>query len=37
MIGGNKYESTDANSLTKIGARSCNSKINTTIEIIGLR
>ena len=35
--GGNKYESDTANSLTKIGARSCNSKINTIIEIIGLR
>ena len=35
--GGNKYETDDCNSLTKIAARSCNSKINTTIEIIGLR
>ena len=31
--GGNKYGTADCNSLTKIGARSCSSKINTTIGV----
>ena len=34
--GGNEFSAATGNSLLEIGARSCNSKINTTIEIIGL-
>ena len=34
--GGNKFSSDDANCMTDISARSTNSKLNTTIEIIGL-
>ena len=34
--GGNRYASTEANSIIAIAGRSTNSKINTTIEIIGL-
>ena len=35
--GGNKFESDDANSILQIQARSTNSKINTTIELIGIK
>ena len=35
--GGNKFTANDANSITNIGARSTNSKIDTTIELIGLK
>ena len=34
--GGNEYSATLGNSLLEIGARSCNSKIKTVIEIVGL-
>ena len=34
--GGNEFSATTGNSLLEIAARSCNSKINTTIEIVGL-
>ena len=35
--GGNKFGANDANSIVNIGARSTNSKIDTTIELIGLK
>ena len=35
--GGNRFTGDDGNSISAISARSCNSKINTTIEIIGLK
>ena len=35
--GGNKFTSNDGNSITAISARSVNSKIDTTIEVIGLK
>ena len=34
--GGNEFSAATGNSLLEIAARSCNSKINTTIEIVGL-
>ena len=34
--GGNKFSADDANSITEIAARSTSSKLNTTIEVIGL-
>ena len=34
--GGNKFSSDDANSIVEISARSTNSKLNTSVEIIGL-
>ena len=36
LSGGNKFSSHDANCITSIAGRSMNSKLNTTIEIIGL-
>ena len=35
--GGNKFEATDANSIMQIQARSTNAKINTTIDLIGIK
>ena len=35
--GGNRFSTDDGNSITSIQGRSCNSKIDTTIEIIGLK
>jgi hypothetical protein len=35
--GGNRFGADDANSILAISGRSCNSKVDTTIEIIGLK
>ena len=35
--GGNKFAATDANSIMQIQARSTNAKINTTIDLIGIK
>jgi len=35
--GGNNFTATTANCLTAVSGRSCNSKINTTFEVIGLK
>lgn len=35
--GGNRFTSDDGNSITAISGRSCNQKIDTTIEIIGIK
>ena len=35
--GGNRFGTNDGNSISSISARSCNSKVDTTIEIIGLK
>ena len=35
--GGNRFGTNDGNSISSIAARSCNSKVDTTIEIIGLK
>ena len=35
--GGNNFGASTANSLLSVGARCCNSKINATVEVIGLK
>ena len=35
--GGNRFGADEGNSITAVSGRSCNSKIDTTIEIIGLK
>ena len=35
--GGNRFGSTQGNSIVQVRGRSCNSKVDTTIEIIGLK
>ena len=35
--GGNRFGTSEGNSIAAISGRSCNSKIDTTIEIIGLK
>ena len=35
--GGNRFSTSDGNSIVAINGRSCNSKVDTTIEIIGLK
>ena len=35
--GGNDFGASTANSLLSVGARCCNSKINATVEVIGLK
>lgn len=35
--GGNRFGTNDGNSISSVAARSCNSKVDTTIEIIGLK
>ena len=35
--GGNRFSANDGNSIVAISGRSCNSKVDTTIEIIGLK
>ena len=35
--GGNNFTDSLSNCLTSVGARSCNSKLNATVEVIGLK